>query len=215
MYQRRLIQLLVPLIVCAASCSAGFAQKCKSSGNAWTESVYYVDPDRATEFPSPNHNLLLKFAADGTMSIKEMRIHLSAGLLVPSVMVSWSPRSDAFFLNDGDGSGMTSTFRLFRIRSARVYEDRSVEKAAVSLYRRRTRCTRSALDPDVWGFGWGDGGSKIYLLVQATVHEPCGPPYAFISLVVRKSDGKILEALSEKQTQERFRFMLPASLFME
>jgi hypothetical protein len=144
-----------------------------------------------------------------------MRIHLSAGLLVPSVMVSWSPRSDAFFLNDGDGSGMTSTFRLFRIRSARVYEDRSVEKAAVSLYRRRTRCTRSALDPDVWGFGWGDDGSKIYLLVQATVHEPCGPPYAFISLVVRKSDGKILEALSEKQTQERFRFMLPASLFME
>ncbi|HBB97916.1 MAG TPA: hypothetical protein DC054_21250 [Blastocatellia bacterium] len=130
-------------------------------------------------------------------------------------MVSWSPRSDAFFINDGEGSGMTSTFRLFKIGPKRIYEDNATEKAAVSLYRLRTGCNRSALDPDVWGFGWDDGGSKIYLLVQATVHEPCGPPYGFISLVVRTSDGKILEALSETQTKERFGSLLPSSLFTE
>jgi len=128
-------------------------------------------------------------------------------------MVSWSPRSDVFFVNDGEGSGMTSTFRLFRIKGTQIYEDKAVEKAVVSLYRRRIGCSRSALDPDVSGFGWGDGGSKIYLLVQATVHQPCGNQ--LISLVVRTSDGKVLETLSEKQTKERFGSLLPSSLFTE
>jgi len=128
-------------------------------------------------------------------------------------MISWSPRSDVFFVNDGEGSGMTSTFRLFRIKGSQIYEDKSVEKAAVSLYRRRIGCSRSALDPDVWGFGWGDGGKQIYLLVQATVHEPCGPPYGFVSLIVQTTNGRILETLSEAQTKERFGSLLPSSLF--
>jgi len=210
----RRTQLLVSAIMCAAFCSASFAQDCKNSGAAaWNESVRYVDPGCAAEFPSPNNRLLLKFASDGTMSIKGMTIHLSGGLSVPSVMVSWSPRSDAFFINDGEGSGMTSNFRLFRIKGTRVYEDKGVERAAVSLYRRRTRCSPSALDPNVWGFGWGNGGSKLYLLVQATVHEPCGSPYKFISLIVQSSNGKILETLSEKQTKVRFSSKLPSSLF--
>ena len=216
MSQRRLIQLLVSVVMCAAFCSAGFAQNCKSSGApAWNESVRYVVADCVAEFPSPNKRLLLKFASDGTMSIKGMTVHLSVGLRLPTIMVSWSPRSDAFFINDGEGSGMTSTFRLFRIGAKRMYEDKAVEKAAVSLYRRRTGCSRSALDPDVWGFGWGDDGKNIHLLVQATVHQPCGEPYGFISLVARASNGKILETLSEAQTKERFGSLLPASLFTE
>lgn len=214
MSQSQIIRLLVSAMMCAAFCSASFAQNCKSSGTpAWNESVRYVDPGCAAEFPSPNNRLLLKFASDGTMSIKGMTLHLSGGLSVPSVMVSWSPRSDAFFINDGEGSGMTSTFRLFRIKGTRVYEDKGVEKAAVSLYRRRTRCSSSSIDPDVWGFGWGDGGSNLYLLVQSTVHEPCGSPDKFISLVVRTSDGKILETLSNAQTKVRFGSQLPSSLF--
>src|SRR5438128_1785094 len=113
----KIVQLLASVTLSAALCSAALAQKCKSSERpTWTDSVYYVDPDCAVEFPSPNHRLFLKFASDGTMSLRGMTIHLSVGLSVPTVMVSWSPRSDAFFINDGEGSGMTSTFRLFRIR---------------------------------------------------------------------------------------------------
>ncbi len=191
MSQRRLIQLLVSVMMWGAFCSIDLAQDCKSSGKpAWNASTFYVAPDCPVEFPSPNHRLLLKFASDGTMSIKGMTVHLSVGLRLPTIMVSWSPRSDAFFINDGEGSGMTSTFRLFRIGAKRIYEAKAIEKAAVSLYRLRTGCSRSALDPDVWGFGWGDGGKQIYLLVQATVHEPCGSPSQFISLVGRTSDGK-------------------------
>jgi hypothetical protein len=128
-------------------------------------------------------------------------------------MVSWSPRSDAFFVNDGEGSGMSSSFRLFRIKGTEISEDKAVEKAAVSLYRRRTRCGPSAIDPDVWGFGWGDNGSKLYLLVQSTVHEPCGLPDRFISLVIRTSDGVVLETLSKTRTNKRFGSLLPSSLF--
>jgi len=50
-------------------------------------------------------------------------------------MASWSPKSDAFFINDGEGSGMASTFRLFRVKSSESVEDTSIEKAAVALYR--------------------------------------------------------------------------------
>jgi hypothetical protein len=210
----KIIQMLVSVMMCAAFSSAGLAQNCKYSGKpAWTEAVYYVIADCAAEFLSPNKRLLLKFAPNGTMSIKGKTIHLRGRRVEPPAMVSWSPRSDVFFVNDGEGSGMTSNFRLFRIKGTQIYEDKAVEKAAVSLYRRRTGCNRTAIDPDVWGFGWADDGSKIYLLVQATVHKPCGSQ--LISLVVRTSDGKVLETLSEKQTKERFGSLLPSSLFIE
>lgn len=212
----KLIQMLVSVVMCAACCSTSFAQKCKSSDKpTWTESVYYVDADCAAEFPAPNHHRVIKFARNGGMSIAGRTIHLRGRRVEPPAMVSWSPRSDVFFVNDGEGSGMTSTFRLFRIKGTQIYEDKAVEKAAVSLYRQRTACSPSALDPDVHGFGWSDDGSKIYLLVQATVHEPCGSPSQLTSLVVQTSDGKILETLSEKQTKERFGSLLPSSLFME
>ena len=210
------IQLLGLLIMCVVFSSASFAQNCKYSGaRAWNEMLRYVIADCAGEFPSPNKDLLLKFDPNGRISIKGKIIHLKGPRVEPPAMVSWSPRSDAFFINDGEGSGMSSSFRLFRINGTQVYEDRSVQKEAVLVYRRRTGCGRSALDPDLSGFGWGNGGSLMYLLVQATVHEPCGPPYGFISLVVRTSDGKILEELSEKQTQERFGSLLPSSLFVK
>jgi hypothetical protein len=211
---QKLTRLLISAVMFAAFCSASFAQNCKYSGTPeWNESVRSVVADCAVEFPSPDKHLRLKFASDSTMSVEGKTIHLRGPNIEPPAMVSWSPRSDAFFVNDGEGSGMASTFRLFRIKGAEIYEDHAIEKVAVSLYRRRTRCSPSAVDPNVYGFGWGDAGSKLYLLVQATVHEPCGPPYEFISLVIRTSDGRILETLSEKQTKVRFSSLLPSSLF--
>lgn len=216
MSKRQLTQILIAGAMCAACCSTSFAQKCKSSGkHMWTAAVYYVDADCASEFPAPNKHLVIKFASNGRMSIAGRTIHLRGGRVEAPAMFSWSPKSDMFFVNDGEGSGMSSTFRLFRIAGTQIYEDKALEKVAVSLYRRRAACNRSALDPDVYGFGWGEGGSKIYLLVQATVHEPCGSPSELISLVVQTSDGKILETLSEKQTKERFGSLLPSSLFTE
>lgn len=211
----RVIQLLVS-VSCAAYCSAGFAQDCKYSGApAWNQSVREVIADCATEFPSPDNRPMLKFDSNGLMSIKGKVIKLNGRRVEPPAMFSWSPRSDAFFINDGEGSGMSSTFRLFRIKGRRSYEDKSVERAAVSLYRRRTRCGSSAVNPNVYGFGWGNDGRRIYLLVQGTVDKPCGRLDEFISLVVRTSDGKILETLSKEETRQRFSSVLPSSLFRE
>jgi hypothetical protein len=159
--------------MCAAFCASGFAHNCKNSGTtAWNKSVRYVVADCHAEFPSPNNRLVLKFAADGAMSVAGMTIHLSGPRIEPPAMVSWSPRSDAFFVNDGEGSGMSSTFRLFRVKGSKIYEDKAVGKAAVSLFRRRARCSPHSIDPDVWGFDWDDGGNKIHLFVQSTEHEP-------------------------------------------
>jgi hypothetical protein len=202
--------------MCAVFCSASFAQGCKYSGApGWNQSVREVVADCAAEFPSPNNSLVLTFASNGRISIEGKIIIFKGRPVEPPAMFSWSPKSDAFFINDGEGSGMASTFRLFRIKGSRVYEDKTVERAAVSLYRRRTRCASSAVDPNVYGFGWDNEGSKVYLLVQATVHKPCGPPYGFVSLVVRTSDHKILETLSQDRTKERFSTMLPSSLFKD
>src|ERR1700675_3606129 len=133
----KLIRMLIPLVMGAACCSASLAQKCKSSGKpTWTESVYYVDADCAAEFRAPNHHLVIKFARNGSMSIAGRTLHLRGRRVEPPAMVSWSPRSAVFFVNDGQGSGMTSTFRFFRIKGTQIYEDKAVEKAAVSLYRR-------------------------------------------------------------------------------
>lgn len=43
-------------------------------------------------------------------------------------------------------------------------------------------------------------------------YEPCGSPDKFIRLIVRTSDGKVLEALSEKQTKSKIR--LASAIFL-
>ena len=209
-------RLFLPVIICATLPAAAVAQGCKYSGAPeWNESVRSVIADCAAEFLSPDKHLLLKFSADGGISIEGKTVRLKRHRIEPPASVSWSPTSKAFFVNDGEGSGMSSTFRLFTVKGAKVLEDQTAEKAAVFFYRRRTHCSSSAADPSVYSFGWGDEGTKIYLLVQATVDEPCGPPYGFVSLVVQTTNGRILETLSEAQTKERFGSLLPSSLFAQ
>ena len=91
---------------------------------------------------------------------------------------------------------MSSKFRFFRIRASRVWEDRSFERSAITLYRKRTHCGSAAADPNVWGFGWDREGASVFLLVQSTANQPCGQPDELISLVVRTSDGRVVESLS-------------------
>jgi hypothetical protein len=102
---------------------------------------------------------------------------------------------------------------MFRVKGTDIYEDKAAARRAVSMYRRQTHCRSSSADPNVWGFGWSGSGENVYLLVQSTVHESCGTPDNFISLVVRAFDGKILERLSVRQTKVRFGTQLPSSLF--
>src|SRR6185312_3229062 len=206
--------ILMPVYSCAR------AQNCILSGTkAWNSALRNIVADCPDQFNSPNEHFVLRIVPEGTMSLwtksGQKKLRWDGPRLLPPAMLSWSPGSTAFFVNDGDGSGMSSSFRFFGIKGAEVYEDKSIEEIAVSFYRRRTLCSPSAADPNVWGFGWDKQGSHIFLLVQPTANDSCGRPDDFISLVVRTSDESIVESLSRAQTKKRFGSQLPPSLFAE
>jgi hypothetical protein len=214
----RLVFLFIALF--GAGCLPALAQNCGLSGTpAWNSALRNVIADCSNSFISPGGNFILLISADGAMSVtvksEPKKLQWGGAKLFPPAMLSWSPSSNTFFLNDGDGSGMSSSFRFFRIKGTEVKEDGLIEGTAVSFYRRRIQCSSSAADPDVWGFGWAAQGSAIFLLVQATANDSCGNPDDFIGLVVRTSDDKIVESLSKAEMKERFGSLLPSSLFSE
>ena len=199
-------------------CSYAQAQNCALSGKqSWNQSLRNIIADCPEKFDSPNRRFVVRVTSGGSLSAwsnsGREKLQWDALKLEPPAMIAWSPESTAFFLNDGEGSGMSSSFRLFRLKGNRIIEDASIERSAVLLYRHRTGCTSSAADPNVWGFGWDTRGSTIFLLIQPTVNESCGKPEEFISVVVRESDGVIVETLSKTQTETRFGPLLPAAMF--
>ncbi len=187
---------------------------CALSGTPeWPKQLSSAMPDCDNRFTSPNGKLLLRIDTEGKIQVSEVasgrQLQAHSRAVKPPAMVSWSSSSDAFFINDGEGSGMSSTFRLFRVRNNRVVEDGTIEKKAVKLYRRLTNCSSAAVDPNVWGFGWSPDGTRFYLLVQATVNEPCGQPKNFISVTVRLSNDSVLEQLPAEATKQKFQQLLP------
>ncbi len=167
--------------------NAALAQDCACAGaQGWSKQLRTVCDvaECDNRFPSPNKQLLLRLDSKGNIRLtrvasgEELQTH-SATLGAPSAM-SWSPNSDAFFVNDGEGSGMWSNFRLFRIRDSQITEDDTIEKKAVALFRDRQKCGSAAVDPAVWGLGWSPDGALFYLLIQATVDRPCGEQGSFI-----------------------------------
>lgn len=136
--------------------------------------IYQVISECETQVPSPAGDLVLRVDPTGRMEVA--RAHgaeeLSAGTLQAPAMISWSPRGGAFFVSDGEGSGMCSTLRLFRVVDGRVVENRQVESKVVTRYRSAKRCAREAADPCVWGLGWSSDGTILYGLVQASIDQP-------------------------------------------
>ena len=214
----RVALCIAMILICVCSYAQG--QNCAHSGTkAWNSELRNIVADCPDKFSSPDGHFVLRIARQGGLSLwttaRQKQFQWDAPKLEPPAMISWSPQSNAFFLNDGDGSGMFSAFRFFKLSGNRVEEDTSIERAAVTLYRSKAHCGESAADPNVWGFGWGDHGAQILLLVQPTANEPCGAPEDFISLIVREHDGTILKTLSKVQTKARFGSVLPPTMFLK
>lgn len=192
-------------------------QDCSRSGGiGWSNQLREVLPDCAVRIVSPDGTLYLRVDTEGQIGVSrgDDTLHVAgrASRVEPPAMVSWSPISDAFFVNDGEGSGMTSVFRMFRIRNAEVSEDATIHKRAVALFRRLQRCRPEALDPDVWGLGWSADGKHLHVLVQSTVHNPCGAGGHFIGVTINAENDAIEERLSESATRRRFGSLLPPNL---
>jgi hypothetical protein len=214
----RMYKFFVAMILISAGPCA-LAQSCSLSGaRSWNPALRNIVAGCPDKFVSPDGRFILQVSSEGQASLlakSEPKPRWNGVKFEPPAMISWSPDSSAFFLNDGDGSGMSSSFRLFRLLENRILEDASIEHAVVARYRSRTRCSSSMADPNVWGFGWNAHGDKILLLVQPTVNEPCGRPEDFISLIVRTSDGAVVETLSKKQTKAQFGALLPSTMLLD
>lgn len=211
------VALIAALLPCAFL-SVGFPQNCTLSGTpAWSKQLGHVIGNCDNRFTSPSGRLLLHINAEGQIQISEVasasKAPIHSGVVSPPAMISWSPRSDAFFVDDGEGSGMSSTFRLFRVKDSQVAEDGTIEARAVAIYRNQKRCSSDAADPNVWGIGWSPDGTRVYLLIQATVNMPCGEPGSFIGLTIKAADGSVLQQFSEEATKRRFRPLLPPEVY--
>jgi hypothetical protein len=210
------IALLLALLVSFATLARA---DCKDTGKpVWSKQVLDIVADCETRIISPDRRTILIMKSDGDLGISDARgksLKAIGYRVEPPAMASWSPDSKAFFINDGEGSGMASTFRLFRIHRAHVTRDDSLHQVAVRRFRRTIVCPSTAVDPNVYGFGWSADGKQVFILVQATVDRSCGPQGTFIVLVASVTDGSVIEQLTEKQTKKRFGSLLFPELFQD
>jgi hypothetical protein len=212
------VAALLIIAIMQSSVSARIPQACAAPGTAaWSETLRTVLPDCEMTSASPDGRFVTRIDSKGAVhvSTRDGRALTTDGLKVmPPAMVSWSPRSDVFFINDGEGSGMSSVLRLFRVTSGVVTEDQTINRAALARFRREKRCKPSNTDLSVWEFGWSRDGSHLYLFVQDGPHQFCErPEVGFISWVVRVADAAFVERVSQRMAERRFGRMLPSELF--
>jgi hypothetical protein len=134
-----------------------------------------LSSDCAVFIPSPDGRALARGSPDGD----GIALHVTGGLVVKQlqqpITLLWSPRSDAFLLNDGEGSGQTSKLRYFARRGDGWHESRRLHEAAERLFLRRQHCRRGAY-ANVSGMGWNSRG-ELRATVQEGVHsEGCLQP---------------------------------------
>lgn len=129
--------------------------------------------------------------------------------VVLPIVFSWSRSSDAFFVNDGEGSGMKSVLHVFRLQDSGVAEVPEVEKLVAAAFRKDVGCPAAAADPDVRGIGWSRDGLQILAYAQATVNNPCGSQGDLRGVVLNAKTGSIERWHSEPEARRVFRALLP------
>ena len=132
--------------------------------------------------------------------------------VVLPIEFSWSPNSDAFFVNDGEGSGLDSVLHVFRIQDSKVMALPDVNKLVAAAFRRAVGCPATAADPTVRGIGWSKNGAQIFGFAQATVNNPCGAQGDFRGVVLNAKTGFIEQLYSEAEARRVFRDLLPDNM---
>src|SRR5882724_2003247 len=120
----KLITLLVALLISLATVAHA---DCKDTGKpTWSKQLLELGADCETKIISPDGQkiLLVKDRGDLSLSSAKGSPFKTVNYKVePPAMASWAPNSQAFFIDDGEGSGLSSTFRLFRSHGAHVTRD--------------------------------------------------------------------------------------------
>jgi hypothetical protein len=121
-----------------------------SATQAWNPQLINIIPDCRLVSTSPDGQFTLHIDENGRVQVvRQIDEPLNGDLkpIEPPAMLSWSPTSKYFAINDGEGSGMTSVLRVFKIANGQVMEDPSIQSAAATGYRRIRRCDAEAVDP--------------------------------------------------------------------
>lgn len=213
------IVLVMPVLAITSFVIVHGAQSGPSCSHAgapvWSDQTRAVLPECPATLTSPSGLLTLSVSADGMLNVTNSAraaLTLTATPVRPPAMASWEPDSSSFFVNDGQGSGMFSVLRFFRVGAGRVSEDAIAERRAVAAFRRIKGCGPRGTDPGVWGLGWSPDGKDVYLLVQAAVNEPCGSPGSFVGLILAQRTMTVVKSLTESATVRQFRDLLPSGL---
>jgi hypothetical protein len=210
--------ILITLFICvvtSAPITCG-AQTCPSSkAPGWSEQLRQLYADCSNSVHSPDGAIVFQIGPEERIRLLNGGHPLSTSgderLTLPAV-ISWSPLSTSFFLNDGNGSGLSSQLRLFRIAASTVKESNKVNGLVTQIYRDRNRCNRSSDNPNVYGIGWSVDGKLLYVIAQATVNAPCGNPSDYLGFVVNVNTYEVERTLSAEQTKAEFGQLLPTEL---
>lgn len=191
---------------------------CTSSGQPWAwnpsiRGVCFNGTVRKNVFGSPDKEKRIEVEEGKgyTFTVNNRTVALPnyGKYVVLPIGFSWSPRSDAFFVNDGEGSGMNSILRVFRLQGSGLAELPDPNKVIAAAFRKDPGCATSAADPAVWGIGWSKDGLQIFAYAIATVNNPCGSQGDLRGVVLNARTGSVDHWYSESDARRVFRGLLP------
>lgn len=211
-------QVLIFLLFCTTLVVPirGEAQTCPSSeAPGWSKELRQLYADCSNSVASPNGSAIFQAGPAERLSVvsggRLLALIGNQQLGLPSV-ISWSPSSTEFFLNDGNGSGLSSRLRLFHVLALTVKEEDSVDEAIAKVYRERNGCNSSSNNPNVYGVGWSADGKILYAIAQSTVNAPCGEPTRYLGFIVNTETSRINQVLAAQQFKSEYGRFLPEEL---
>ena len=171
----------------------------------------------AFRLTSPDGRRVLLIGTDGDVHVQSIRPRADLTgrptTVDPPAAAGWSPDSDRVFINDGDGSGLGSRLRFYARAHGVFQEDRRFLRRPIAAFRRRIRCARTTMDPNVWGLGFSRDRRPLYVLIQSGP-EPyyCGGPQATLLAEMDVRTARIAKLHTDLRTTKHFRPYLPADV---
>ncbi len=165
--------------------------------------------------PDSRKQLIISAIGRIRLQVDGQFVALPSGMdpLDPPTEVSWSPDSQHLFVNNGHGSGTDGwTIDVFELQDNTIRRLADVNAALAKAFRNAIRCSPQSVDPNVWGMGWDSASSKLFVLIQSTVHQSCGNQGTFRSAVIDVESGAIDRLYSAADTRRVFQSLLPSNL---
>lgn len=213
MFRKTLIAISIFVSTSIAAHAA--VQTCSTiDAPGWSNQLKQLFADCVNRVASPNGAVVFQVGLEQQIHIStnghDLALRGNGKLELPAVL-SWAPNSDFLFVNDGNGSGLSSQLRLFVI-SVQGASEIDVASPMVRIYRARNHCGQSTQGPNTYGVAWVNGGKTLYAIVQATVNDRCGSPDRYLGIVLDVATQEITQVLTTEQAKSLFKPYLPKQL---